>query len=257
MGGASLMRISYGTVTPPIAAPFRVLAAGFGSACTPGGSWMVVRGRLYAGWLAVHGVLAALPITSHGRLDWPPFNAWGSHLDLNIEGALGNTYTIVLWSIVAVLALAQAVRPADGSRWLWLSGWFSLGIIAGALAAEEYAGLKGQLGLVGYNIAWLEGIHGTVIWLVVFSPPAAILGSISAYVLYTSVRRNVVLAILAGLAPVTGVAATYHEILDLNEWADVLEEGLELMTAALISVVLIELLVQHWYATTRAAHPTA
>ena len=219
---------------------------------------MPARGRLYAGWLAAHGLLALLPVTSHGYLDWQPFKPWVMHLEANIEGTPANSYTIVLWGMVGALALAQVTRPADGCRWLWLAGWISFGIIACMIAAEEHADLKWRLGL---GVALLERIPGPMLWIVVITPLLALLAPQSVYVLYKSVRRHAVLAVLAGSASISGIAAVAHEVVhDVALSYEIFllyEEGLEIMAAAFLCVVLVELLIQHRYAAKRVVQRIA
>ncbi|MCY4111556.1 MAG: hypothetical protein OXF96_06410, partial [Chloroflexi bacterium] len=172
------------------------------------------RGPLYAAWIAVHGVLAVLPVTSRERLNWPPFNAWEmpvemrpgggmpitvwvTPLEANIEGTPLNTYSIVLWSMVAALALAQVVRPAAGRRWLWLAGWISVGGLAALIAVEEHYDWKGSL---GSQVQWFDFIASTVRWEVVVAPFVALPGALAGYVIYRSVTRIPALAMLSAAA---------------------------------------------------------
>ncbi len=218
------------------------------------------RGRFYAVWIAAHGVLAVLPAMAHGRLDWPPLNAWVMlaevrpgggvpiyysvmPLEANYEGTPINTYTIVLWSIVAALALAQAIRPANGSRWIWLAGWLVVGAAAAVIAAEEHYELKGYL---GHQVAWLDPIPTTIRWEVVVAPFVAVPGAIAGYVLYKSVAKHAILSLLFAVACVLFFASLAHEIVQYNVWMDLLEEGSEMMAGSLMSVILAELLLRHF-----------
>lgn len=202
------------------------------------------RGPLYAAWLAVHGVLAVWPITSPGHLDWPPFNAWAHYLNANIEGTPLNTYNVVLWGIVAALAIAQLARPADGRQRLWLAGWICMGVIAAVIAVEELVDLKARLSVSVASFGYLEPVSDSVRWIFLAAPFVLILGIAPAYVLYRSVRRHAELAALSGMSLIAGSAATAHEFVEGNEWVFLIEEGLEMVSAALLCVVLVELLAR-------------
>jgi len=219
------------------------------------------RGRLYAAWIAAHGVLAVLPATARGRLDWPPLNAWEMPvevrpgggvpitywvipLEANYEGTPLNTYSIVLWGMVAALALAQVVRRADGRRWLWLAGWISAGTIAAIIAVEEYYDFKGALGHQG---AWLEFISSDVRWEIVVAPFVAVPGAIAGYVIYKSVTRYPGLAMLSGVACIFAIVTLTHDFAVSNHWwVDFIEEGSELMLGAVLIVILYELLIRYY-----------
>ena len=220
----------------------------------------VRRGRLYAAWIAVHGVLAVLPATTRGRLDWPPLNAWEMPvqvrpgggvpitywvipLEANYEGTPLNAYSIVLWSLVAALALAQAARPAAGRRWLWLVGWLCAGGIAALIAAEEHYEWKGSL---GYQVEWLEFIALHVRWEVVAAPFVALPGAMAGYVIYRSVTRFPALAMLSVAAGILAFASLAHEVVQYNLWMDLIEEGSEMILGAILAVILFELLVRYY-----------
>ncbi|MCY3913981.1 MAG: hypothetical protein OXG43_12175 [Chloroflexi bacterium] len=223
-------------------------------------SCWLLRGRLYAAWLAAHGLLAVLPVTSRGRLDWPPFNSWViplegnvgedtptiiwvSPLEANVEVTPINTYTIVLWSIVAALALAQAVRPANGRGGMWLVGWICTGGIAAMIAVEEYLERKGYL---AQGVEWLEFIPSNVRWEFVVAPFVAVPGVMAGYVIYKSVTRNPALAMLSVAAIVFAVTGLARELISGNLWMDLMEEGSEMMAGSIITVILFELLVQYY-----------
>ena len=218
------------------------------------------RGRLYAAWIAVHGVLAVLPAITRGRLDWPPLNAWEMPvqvrpgggvpitywvipLEANYEGTPLNTYSIVLWSLVAALALAQVVRPAGGRRWLWLAGWISVGGLAALIAMEEHYEWKGAF---GYQVEWLEFIAHTVRWEVVVAPFAALPVALAGNVIYRSVTRIPALAMLSVAACIFAIASLAHEIVQYNLWMDLLEEGSEMLLGAVLAVILYELLMRYY-----------
>lgn len=217
---------------------------------------MPVRGRLYACWLAAHAVLVVLPITSPGHLDWPPFNAWAHYLNANIEGTPLNTYNIVLWGIVAALAIAQLARSADGRQHVWLGGWIGAGIIAAVIAIEELVDLKASLGVSVASFEILAPVSGSVRWIFLTAPFMLILGIVPAYVLYLSVRKHAELAALSGMSLIAGSAAIAHEFIEGNEWVFLIEEGLEMVSAALICVVLVELLARTRFAATSVATRT-
>ena len=218
------------------------------------------RGRLYAAWIAVHGVLAVLPATTRGRLDWPPLNAWEMPvqvrpgggvpitywvipLEANYEGTPINTYSIVLWSIVAALALAQVARPAAGRRWLWLAGWICAGGLAALIAMEEHYEWKTAF---GYEVEWLEFIVYTVRWEVVAAPFVAVPGALAGYVIYRSVTRIPALAMLAVAACIFAISSLAHEIVQYNLWMELIEEGSEMILGSILAVILYELLMRYY-----------
>ncbi len=219
------------------------------------------RGRLYAAWIAVHGVLAVLPVTSRERLDWPPLNAWEmpvemrpgggmpitvwvTPLESNIEATPINTYSIVLWSLVAALALAQVVRPAAGRRWLWLAGWLCAGGLAAIIAVEEHYDWKGSL---GSQVQWFEFVATTVRWEVVVAPFVALPGAMAGYVIYRSVTRIPALALLSAAACIFAIVTISHDIgASNNLWIDLIEEGSEMILGSVLVVILYELLMRYY-----------
>ena len=219
------------------------------------------RGPLYAAWIAVHGVLAVLPAITRGRLDWPPLNAWEMPvqvrpgggvpitywvipLEANYEGTPLNTYSIVLWSMVAALALAQVVRPAAGRRWLWLSGWICAGGLAALIAAEEHYDWKGSL---GSQVQWFEFVSSTVRWEVVVAPFAALPVALAGNVIYRSVSRLPALAMLSAAACFFAFVTLSHDIgASNNLWIDLIEEGSEMTLGAILIVILYELLMRYY-----------
>ena len=219
------------------------------------------RGRLYAAWIAAHGVLAVLPATTRRRLDWPPLNAWEmpaevrpgggvpitvwvSPLEANYEGTPLNTYSIVLWSLVAALALVQVARPADGRRWLWLAGWISAAGIAAMIAVEEYFDFKGSF---GHQLAWLEFISSDVRWEFIVAPFVAVPGAIAGYVVYRSVTRYPGLSMLSVAACTFAIITLSHDIsVSSNWWVDFIEEGSEMLLGAVLAVILYELIIRYY-----------
>ena len=172
-----------------------------------------------------------------------PITYWVIPLEANYEGTPLNTHSIVLWSLVAALALAQVVRPTDGRRWLWLAGWISAAGIAALIAAEEHYEWKGYL---GYQVEWLEFISAHVRWEAVVAPFVAVPGALAGYVIYKSVTRYPGLAMLSVAACILAFASLAHEVVQYNLWMDLMEEGSEMLLGAVLIVILYELLVRYY-----------
>ena len=88
------------------------------------------RTRLLAGFLSINLVAALLGQAQ--RLGWLGTSPWLRQLDSSPEGTLANSYSVVVWSAVAVLALAQLCRstPGGSRRRFQVLGWLSLALIA-------------------------------------------------------------------------------------------------------------------------------
>ena len=216
---------------------------------------MQSRARLFAGFLAAH--LALIVPLAPPLIDWawPTHGSWLRHLNLDREGSPANLYSGILWGIVAALAAAQLLRPVvsrRGPRWLWPLGWLSVALFAALVAVEELADVKDALGgwdalsalLASVNLADLPvGIR----WAAVVTALTAPLLAAAAWVLYTSLRRRPTLALLTALALALAVGAALRDgFSDLYGttagWELLIEDGSELMAAAILAVVFVEML---------------
>ena len=133
------------------------------------------RARLLAGFLGINLVAALLGQAQ--RLGWLGTSPWIRQLDSSPEGTLANSYSVVVWSAVAVLALAQLCRstPLGSRRRFQVLGWLSLALIAALAAFEEVADLKDAIGphTVPAGLAaalHLEGFPPSARWLPIVAP---------------------------------------------------------------------------------------
>ena len=186
--------------------------------------------------------------------DW----GWLMQLSPDTEGGAANVYSGILWGSVGVLGAVQLLRPrmaARGPRWLWVVGWLSLAMLAAFVAFEEFAELKASAA-VHVAMRWLNlGVH--LGWLVLFVSFATPLVAAAGWVLYTSLRRRPRLALLTALAGIFAASAVLRDAFDqIYDTLDAfvrqvakpspvvgpfLEEGAELMAAAILAVVLVEM----------------
>ena len=209
------------------------------------------RARVFAGFLAAHVVFA---------VPWALVADWGWLIQLSpdTEGGAANVYSGILWGAVSALGAAQLLRPrmvVRGPRWLWVVGWLSVATLAAFVAVEEFAELKGTAA-VHAALHWLNlGLH--LSWLVLFVSCAAPLAAAAGWVFYTSLRRRPRLALLTALAGIFAASAVLRDTFDqthdtfdafLRQVAKpspvvgpFLEEGAELMAAAILAVVLVEM----------------
>ena len=220
-------------------------------------SWLMrprTRARLLAGFLAVHLALTVpLAILAVGW-DWPESGSWFRQLNLDGEGTAANLYSGILWGAFAALAGTQLFRPvpsARGPRWLWVLGWLSAALFAALVAFEELADLKDTLGRWGAFNAFLASVNLSnlpisVRWLAIVGPLGVPLAAAAAWVVFVSVRRHPALALLTVLAVALGMGAAlrdgFGELYGTTAaWALFIEDGSEIMAAAILVVVLIEL----------------
>ena len=220
-------------------------------------SWLMrprTRAWLLAGFLAVHLALTVpLAILAVGW-DWPESGSWFRQLNLDGEGTAANLYSGILWGAFAALAGTQLFRPvpsARGPRWLWVLGWLSAVLLAALVAFEELADLKDTLGRWEAFNAFLASVDLadlpiSVRWLAIVGPLGVPLAAAAAWVVFVSVRRHPALALLTVLAVALGMGAAlrdgFGELYGTTAaWALFIEDGSEIMAAAILVVVLIEL----------------
>lgn len=237
------------------------------------------RARLLAGFLGIN-LLAAL-LAQAQRLGWLGTSHWLRQLDSSPEGTLANSYSVVVWSAVAVLALAQLCRsePAGSQRRLQVFGWLCLALIAALAAFEEGADLKDSLGphTLPASLAAmlnLEGLPGSARWLPIVAPLLAVPLAAGGWVLLAAQRGHparTFLVLLAGVAAASSIAQDAYvtsgaeleiravapgpEPLHITQiFAGRLEEGAEVMAAAALVVVLIEMLATRSSGDSEAQH---
>ena len=210
---------------------------------------------MLSGFLAVHVALTLPLAVIAAEWGWPEPDSWFRQLSLDGEGSAANLYSGILWGIVAALAAAQPFRsaiPVRGPRWIWILGWISAALFAALIAVEEIAELKDVLGRWEQLDALLESLNLTdlpvgVRWAAVVGVLAAPLAAAAAWVLYASLRRQPALALLAGLALALAAGAALRDGFGSRYgttagWELFIEDGSELMAAAILAVVLIEAL---------------
>ena len=202
------------------------------------------RARLLAAFLAANLVIVLLPAVSTQRLAWSGFTPWVEQLEANIEGTPANTYAGIIWGGVAVLALAQLLPPPPGrQRWFWRLGWLSMALIAALIACEEGFSLLAKDRAAHLD---LGVVAPAAYWLVVAAPLAAPLVAAAGWVLWISQRGHPARTLLTGLAAAlaAGSIAVDAGVLHVTPiaWEYLLEEGMEVMAAALFAVMLAETL---------------
>ena len=128
-------------------------------------------------------------------------------LEADTDTSLANTYSAVVWGVVAVLAVAQLLRPPSSSRrrWLWRLGWLSVALLAALIALEERASLKDAIGRLTLPVDLalipnLEALPGHTRWLAVVAPLLAAPLAAAGWVLLTSQRLHPARALLTLLA---------------------------------------------------------
>ena len=181
-----------------------------------------------------------------------------------------------------MLALAQLCRSAPGGsrRRFQVLGWLSLALIATLVAFEEAADLKDAIGPhtlpAGIAAALnLEALSPSARWLPIVAPLLAAPLAAGSWVLLTSQRGHparTLLTLLAAVVAASSIAqdayVTYGTPLQIGAVAQdsaalhvtqissgYLEEGAEIMAAAVLVVVLIEMLATGSSAASDAQRP--
>ena len=214
------------------------------------------RAWLLAAFLAANLVLVLLPAARADRLGLiDPAAAWIGQLEANREGTAANTYSAVIWGGVAVLAVTQVIRSPSRRRWLQRLGWLSMALIAALIACEEGISLIHKDRAAHLNFAAVSpylnltaGVPPAAQWLVVALPLLTIPLLAAGWVLVTSQLGHPARALLTGLAAALAAASIAVDtgVLHVGSigWEYLLEEGLEIMAAALFVVILVETLGQ-------------
>ncbi len=257
-----------GTVTVPAGIKFRTLPGPLGDV-QPFAERLAracrsisprTRSRLLAGFLAANLALVLLPAADANHLELiAPGTEWIGHLWSDIDGTWANTYSVVLWGAVAVLGLAQLLRPEPPSRrrWARVIGWLCVTLVASLIAIEDYAGWKVDLGNdLKQWLPYLQAMPPVSKWAVAIAPLLAGPLLVAGWVLWTAQRGRPARRLLTGLAAVLLIAAVVADDglirqsplvqfvrLTPPNWAHLIEEGAEIMAGATLVVILIEVLV--------------
>ena len=186
-------------------------------------------------------MLALLPVTGSSGLRWPWFSTWVDHLNSEFDTSLGNAWSVALWVAVLVLAMAHIRRPRVGRRRLWIAGWVSFAFLAAVTALLET------------NDSYRNQLDGTIPideiaphfhWIILATPLALPLIALAGYVLWGVVRDNPGLRVLSGISILLGFAAVVRDSFFYlydpvrNSWPLFLEDGSEIMSAAILVTIL-------------------
>ena len=170
-------------------------------------------------------------------------------------------YSGVLFGVVAALAAAQALRPPptrSGPRWLWTLGWLSAALFIALVAVWEVHQWMDVSSFVAPALG-LRELSPQFRWVLVAAPLAALPAAAVLWVMVTAQRGHPASMLLTGLAFVLALNALIHDVLPnpllyhlstiwlgSPKYGAVLkghvEEGSELMAAAALAVVLVEML---------------
>lgn len=185
--------------------------------------------------------IALLPATGDWGLRWPWFSGWVDHLNSEIDTSLGNAWSVTLWILVVALAIAHLRQKPQARRWIWIAGWSSFAILAAVIALlETHDSFRNQFD----GAVPIEGIARHLHWMILAAPLALPLMVLAGSVLWAIVGRNPTLRILAGVAVVLGFLAVVRDSVFYlydparNDWPLFLEDGSEIMAAAILVVVL-------------------
>lgn len=184
-------------------------------------------------------------------------SSWFWQLDSGIEGTSANIYSGYLWGFVALLALAQIARsgPEVKPRWLMVVGWVSFGGFAALIAFEELASVKDTLGVLAASARLaalkISDLPQSARWLAVVAPIAVPMAA-AAWVTYSSQRKQPGLRMLTLLAIVMAMTAAIRDGFNASYgtttvWEELIEEGSELISGAILFVVLVEMLLRRSY----------
>ena len=219
------------------------------------------RARLLAGFLALH--LAAVLVTLVDTLGWGKQvpGDWLWVLNAHIEGGPADRYSGVLFGAVALLAAAQAVRPSvppRGPLLLWRLGWLSAAVFIALVAVEELHPQVDPAAVAASMIA-TSHVSDRALGMIAFLAIAAIPALAALRVLVTSQLGHparmliTILGLAVALVALTLDAASANRVIliTLADWIDlplesgalypVFEEGSELMGAATLAVVLVDM----------------
>ena len=211
------------------------------------------RAWLLAGFLAANVALALLPAGDAERLGWLGSPAWLRELDAETEVTLANSYSVVVWSAIAVLGLAQLVRPAASSARsrLRVFGWLSVAILAALVALEEGLSVKDML---AEDMSWVDAVTPgpnklppNTRWLVAAAPLCAPLLAAAGWVFHIEQRGHPamrLLTLLVAILLVEAVAQDAYNVLSIGigAWQHLMEEAAQIVGAAALVVILVEML---------------
>lgn len=207
------------------------------------------RARLLAAFLATNLFVLLLSATHPERLGWVGSAGWIYWLEFDDENSVANSYTVVLWAAIAVLALAQLACSTERRRSRAL-GWASLALIAALIALEEAVCLKTRIEqpAAGFDLAAIPGLDfvpAQARWLVVVVPLLAVPLAAAGWVLVTSQRGHPMRALFAVVAAILLLGAIALDPIEFPgvppAWQRLFEEGSEVMAAATLAVVLLEM----------------
>ena len=139
----------------------------------------------------------------------------------------------MLWAVVAGLALWQLRTTPRTRRLAWRVGWVSCGLVAAAIAVDEFhGGIKDSTDTVA---PWL--------WIALLAPAASPLLIAAALVLLRVTRGRPVLRSLLWLCVAIAVPAVlwdgfYGRVGAYSDFWVVAEEGSELMVSAMLIVII-------------------
>ena len=200
-----------------------------------------IRAWIPTAFLSANCAVALLPVTGSSGLRWPWFSAWVDHLNSEFDTSLGNAYSVALWVAVFVLAAAHLRRPPVGRRWLWKAGWTSFALLAAMTALLETDDwYRNQLD----GTIPVDEIAPHFHWMILAAPLALPLIALAGYSLWAIVRRNPRLRILAAISVLLGFAAvardSFFYLYDptRSAWPLFLEDGSEIMSAAILVAIL-------------------
>jgi len=183
---------------------------------------------------------------------------WGfGQFDLKLEGNFATWYSSGLLLLAAGAALLISMRPASGSRPLFLyrMAWTATSLVLLALSVDEMNELHERVGIwftdrFGPISGLTEGGSGIYGWLVALLPfvAAFIVGMgamIRSWLRVNRLSRNLAVAALACWIGVLGAEFTEAQLARLSMYRSVegvFEEGLEIMGTALFLASFCEFL---------------
>ena len=219
------------------------------------------RARLLAVLLAIHLALVLVYLFYRLGWAWLVIDEWPRVLDPAYETGYADQYSGLLFYVVAALAAAQALRspaPRSGPRWLWVVGWLSAAAFIALIAIEEVYWRVDTNSIVGPALGLME-LRDEVRWMLAAAPVAALPAAAACWVLWTAQRGHPARALLIGLVVVLSLAALIRDATEdmlvnrlLGDWLGhpqepdglplAFEEGAEVMAAAAMGVVFLEML---------------
>lgn len=210
------------------------------------------------GSLTFSFAIALSQFTLEGRLGWIESWVQPHHLDANAEGLLANFWTSMVWGTVGVLGATYAVQPprANCRRLTWMIGGLSVSLLAFVVALEEILDLRVMFEREAAGLSWVPGAQALPTsghWLFAAFPLIVPLVAAVWFLERTS-RGNHATRVLLVMAAGMSIGAVAKDIWDpMTTWLNAVEEGNELMSAAIMSAALVELLVRPTVTVTDAS----